>query len=80
IDGGDGCVAPSEETVSDGSFPIARPLFIYPNLGKVEENPAVAPYVDYYLSDEGIANAAEVGYVAMPQETLDTTRAAWEGR
>ncbi|CAN5412717.1 hypothetical protein BH20CHL6_BH20CHL6_14720 [soil metagenome] len=80
IDGCDGCVAPSDETVSDGSFPIARPLFIYPNLAKVEENPAVAPYVDYYLSDEGIANAAEVGYVAMPQETLDATRAAWEGR
>src|SRR5690606_17616530 len=31
VDGGDGCVAPSDETVADGSYPISRPLFIYVN-------------------------------------------------
>ena len=32
IDGGDGCVAPSEETVQDGTYsPLGRPLFIYPS-------------------------------------------------
>ena len=31
IDGGDGCVAPTVETVQDGSYtPLGRPLFIYP--------------------------------------------------
>ena len=30
---GEGCVAPSAETVQDGSYtPLGRPLFIYPNL------------------------------------------------
>ena len=30
VDGGDGCVAPSTETVQDGTYtPLSRPLFIY---------------------------------------------------
>ena len=30
IDGGNGCVTPSDETVQDGSYaPLARPLFVY---------------------------------------------------
>ena len=80
IDGGDGCIEPSDETVSDGSYPIARPLFIYPSLTAVDENPAVAPFIDYYLSDDGIAAVEEVGYVALSEEQLEETRAAWEDR
>jgi phosphate transport system substrate-binding protein len=80
IDGGDGCVEPSDETVADGSYPISRPLFIYPNLAKAEENPMVASFVDFYVSDEGLALAGDVGYVALTAEQADETRAAWEGR
>jgi phosphate transport system substrate-binding protein len=80
IDGGDGCVAPSDETVADESYPISRPLFIYPSLAAVEENPAVAPFVDYYVADEGLALAGEVGYVALTEEQGQATRDAWEGR
>ena len=29
VDGGDGCVAPSAETISDGSYPLSRSLYIY---------------------------------------------------
>lgn len=79
IDGGDGCVAPSEETVADESYPISRPLFIYPNLAAVEENPALAPFVDYYVA-EGLALAGDVGYVALTDEQSQTTADAWEGR
>jgi phosphate transport system substrate-binding protein len=84
IDGGDGnCVEPSPETVSDGTYPIARPLFIYPDQGRLDPdseryNPGVVPYVDFYLSDEGIGLVSAVGYVQIPPETLDATRAAWE--
>ncbi len=75
VDGGDGCVAASPETVADGSYPISRPLFIYPNLGRAAENAAIVGYVDYYLSDEGIANVTEAGYVQMPAEELEASRA-----
>ena len=80
VDGGDGCVAPSEETVADESYPISRPLFIYPSLSAVDENPAVAPFVDFYVSAEGLALAAEVGYVALTDEQAQATADAWEGR
>ena len=79
IDGGGGCVAPSAETVADESYPISRPLFIYPSLAAVEENPAVASFVDYYVSD-GLALAADVGYVALTDEQAQATVEAWEGR
>lgn len=76
---GDGtCVTPSAETVVDGTYPIARPLFIYPNLGRAAENAAMVAYVDFYLSDAGIANAADVGYVALSAEERAATRQAWE--
>jgi phosphate transport system substrate-binding protein len=77
VDAGEGCVVPTSETVSDGTYPIARPLFIYPSLTKMADNAAIAPFVDYYLSDEGIAKATEVGYVALPAEELEATRMAW---
>ncbi len=77
VDAGEGCVVPDATTVSDGTYPIARPLFIYPNTAKLAENAILSPFVDYYLSDAGIANVTEVGYVALPAEELAATRAAW---
>ena len=32
VDAGDGCVAPTAETIADGSYPLSRSLFIYPNM------------------------------------------------
>ena len=79
VDGGDGCVAPTSETVGDGSYPISRPLFFYVNNAKVASNPALAPFVDFYLSDDGISSVTEEGYVALPADQLEATRSTWEG-
>lgn len=80
VDGGGGCIIPSDETVADESYPIARPLFIYPNLASVEDNAALAPFIDFYVSAEGLALAGEVGYVALTEEQGQSARDAWEGR
>lgn len=81
IDGGDGnCVTPSEETIADGSYPLSRPLFIYPNNAEADENPALQAWVDFYLSDEGIGNVSETGYVMLPEDELQATRDAWANR
>ena len=40
IDAGDGCVSPSAETISDGSYPLSRSLFIYPNTATAGEDRA----------------------------------------
>jgi phosphate transport system substrate-binding protein len=79
VDGGNGCVAPNSETVGDKTYPISRPLFFYVNNAKVDENPALGPFVDFYLSDTGISSVTEEGYVALPEDQLADTRAAWDG-
>jgi phosphate transport system substrate-binding protein len=80
VDGGDGCVQPTEETIADGSYPLSRPLFIYPNLQRAADNPALAAWVDFYVSDEGMANVGEAGYVPLPADELEETRATWQSR
>jgi phosphate transport system substrate-binding protein len=80
VDGGDGCVMPSDETVADESYPISRPLFIYPNLAAVEDNPGLAGFVDFYVSPDGLALAGEVGYVSLTEEQAQATRHAWQAR
>jgi phosphate transport system substrate-binding protein len=72
------CVLPTDETIGDNSYPISRPLFIYVNKAKAEENAALRAYVDYYLSDAGIASVSEVGYVDLSADDLAATRAVWE--
>jgi phosphate transport system substrate-binding protein len=73
------CIAPTPETIADGSYPLSRPLFIYVNKAKAAENPAVAAYVDYYLADGTIASVLEtVPYVNLTDEALAETRSAWE--
>lgn len=80
VDAGEGCVAPSRETIADGSYPISRPLFIYPNTAKAAENAALEAWVDFYLSEEGIAFVESQGYVTLPDEELNATRQAWQNR
>ena len=80
VDGGDGCVAPTPETIASGEYPISRPLFIYVNADEAAARPELAAFVDYYLSDEGIASVTEAAYVALDDAALTETRAAWDGR
>jgi phosphate transport system substrate-binding protein len=75
------CVEPSAETVADGSYPISRPLFIYVNAESAESNEAVADYVDFYLTDEGLVTAVEeVKYVPLPEDQREATRTVWKDR
>ena len=80
VDGGDGCVAPTPETIGSGDFPISHPLYIYVNRAKAESNQQLADFVDFYLSDDGLAQVPEVGYVALPDDEISETRQAWTDR
>ncbi len=53
------CVAPAIATAVDGSYPIARPLFMY-TAG--EPQGAVKEYMDWILSQEGQCVILERGY------------------
>jgi phosphate transport system substrate-binding protein len=67
VDGGNGPVLPSRETVLDGSYkPLSRPLFIYVNKASLHR-PEVAAFVKFYL-DHAAEMAAEVDYVPVTDE------------
>ncbi len=56
---GEACVNPSVDTASDGSYPVARPLFMYTN---GEPTGHVKNYLDWILSDTGQCIILEKGY------------------
>jgi phosphate transport system substrate-binding protein len=76
---GTDCVAPSAETIQDGSYPLSRDLYIYVNAANAEDNPAVAAYVDFYVSDL-VTDVEGVGYVALDDESQATTQQTWADR
>jgi phosphate transport system substrate-binding protein len=80
VDGGQGCVAPTPDTIASGEYPLSRPLFIYVNTEKEASNPAITAFVDYYLSDAGIAAVTEADYIALADNELAATRSTWEAR
>ena len=86
VDGGDGCIEPTVETIADGTYPIARDLYVYVNAAKAEENPAVAGYVDFYLSDEGLGvigpdvDAGQVPYVPLASADIEATKGVWDAK
>jgi phosphate transport system substrate-binding protein len=74
------CVAANEDTIANGEYPLSRGLYVYVNAEKAASNAALAEFVDFYLSDDGIEAVSGVGYVQIPQEDLDATRDTWESR
>jgi phosphate transport system substrate-binding protein len=67
VDGGSGCVAPTSETVQDGSYtPLSRPLFVYVKNTSLQK-PEVAAFMKYILDNqEQIAEKAL--FVPMTEE------------
>jgi phosphate transport system substrate-binding protein len=77
VDGGDGCVAPSTETVQDGSYtPLSRPLFIYLKNTSLQK-PEVKAFVQYLLDNEQtIAETAL--FVPLTDEQAQKSRSDFE--
>jgi phosphate transport system substrate-binding protein len=69
IDGGDGCVEPSVETVHNGSYtPLSRPLFIYVNQGSLDRSRPLRRFVRFVLENaEAIADDALFVPLSMAQ-------------
>jgi phosphate transport system substrate-binding protein len=79
VDSGKGCIAPSNDTISGGTYtPLSRPLFLYPSKQALKR-PEFAAFVQYYL-DNVNQFVDEVGYIeATPgalQKSKDTLVAA----
>ena len=72
IDGGSGCVTPSNATIEDGSYqPLARPLFVYVRKDALAE-PHIAAFAKFHLSEAGGQTLVrDVGYLPYPSEVYE---------
>jgi phosphate transport system substrate-binding protein len=78
VDGGDGCVEPTPETIANGTYPLSRTLYIYVNKAKAADNPAVKAFVDFYMTDSGFQAVADADYVQLTDDKWQETVATWE--
>ena len=62
-------VQPSAESVDDGSYAIARPLFMYTAPEVLAAKPQVAEFMAYYVNNVNDL-IGEVGYFPAPDESL----------
>ncbi|WP_334143145.1 phosphate ABC transporter substrate-binding protein PstS family protein [Rhabdothermincola sp.] len=74
------CISPTSETIADGSYPLSRSLYVYVNKSKAETNAALADYMDFYLSDDGLKAVEEAGYISLPADQIEQTRTIWADR
>jgi phosphate binding protein len=68
-------VEPSGATVDAGTYPLARPLFIYSDAGIMAEKPQVADFINFYLTfvnDEIV----DVGYFPSNPSALSGAKVA----
>lgn len=76
---GAGCVAPSPETVADGTYqPLSRPLFTYVRADRAG-NPSVEAFMTFYLENVD-ALAREVGYVELSDEAYRLAQQRYDER
>ncbi len=69
-------VEASGDNVGNGTYPLARPLFIYSDAAIMAEKPQVASFIAYYLD---VVNdvITEVGYFPAPAADLQSAIDAW---
>ena len=73
VDGGDGCVEPTRDTIADAVLPAVPHAVHLREQGQVSD-PAIKAFVDYYLSDSGIVDAVQqTGYVDLPSDQIEST-------
>ena len=77
VDGGDGCVEPTIETIASGDYkPLSRPLFMYPS-EKTVAQPEVKSFISYILeNNKEIIEAAD--YISLPEDILTEAKSALE--
>ncbi len=72
-------VEPNPETIASGEYPLSRPLFIYVSTRALEENPALEPFVNFYLENLNQA-VQQAQYVELPESAVEQARTQFEER
>jgi phosphate transport system substrate-binding protein len=79
VDGGNGCVAPSAETVQSGEYkPLSRPLFVYVNRESLADKLQVDAFLTYIVDNQRpLAKGAL--FVPLTDEQVERSRTILEG-
>lgn len=72
-------VAPTQETINSGEYPLSRPLFIYVNAQALEQNPSVEEFVGYYLENVN-QFVQQAQYVPLAEPALQETQTRFQDR
>jgi phosphate transport system substrate-binding protein len=75
VDGGDGCIKPSVETIQNGTYkPLSRTLYMYVNTAALADKPQVKAFMDYVVANaDESAKTAQI--VPLTAEQLTTAKA-----
>jgi len=68
-------VAPTAESAEDGSYPLARPLFIYSDGTIIQEKPQVGAFINFYLTGVN-EEILDVGYFPASTAALNQAKAS----
>jgi phosphate transport system substrate-binding protein len=69
-------VEPTAEHVEDGTYPLARPLFIYSTADIMQSKPQVADFINFYLTWVN-EEVIDVGYFPASSAALNAARQAY---
>lgn len=74
LDVGDGCVAPSPESIRDGSWPLSQTTRLVANRNRLTL-PQLQAFLWYLAGEDNLRNWQAAGYVDVRPATLDSLRA-----
>jgi phosphate transport system substrate-binding protein len=66
-------VQPTAETITDGTYPLSRPLYIYVSKASLQDKPQVLAFVNYYV-ENAISLAEQQRFVPAPQDSIDADK------
>jgi phosphate transport system substrate-binding protein len=72
-------VAPTNEAIQDGSYPLSRSLYIYVKKAHVGVTPGLKEFAQEFVSDSAVGRGGYLldrGLIPLPQEGVLATRAA----
>jgi phosphate transport system substrate-binding protein len=69
-------VEPTQETVDKGTYPLARPLFMYSTAKIMKEKPQVAAFLNFVLTHVN-EEIRDVGYFPASTEALNAAKRTW---
>ncbi len=69
-------IAPTAETVDNGKYPLARPLYMYTTAKILREKPQVAAFINFYLTHAN-EEIGKVGYFPASTAALEAAKQAF---